>query len=299
MHFSPFLPIVLDCPLGEGSIPSGGYDGTEEAWAAIIDAPNAWVQIGSYEKNSINNSCMKYTSLHTTPPLWGLLGDDTTDWTPHIMCCKEPDNHIIPGMEPMEVAVATSKIEQEVLAQMDPVWFSSKHGYSGTTHQDAVAFCKSIGDMSLCPKTAYCASQSDSQTKLFLQKDPYAGEQWAPAASEFGTNREYWISIGQTPSTCATHEDLMLPQPEWTNDGSRQELKQHVLCCQNPKHLAKEQSLEKDLNPVWMDSKHGWNGGSHEGKAWVVLILILVRLHLTLTPSHTNYSGNICTKRCR
>lgn len=118
--------------MGEGSLPTGGYDGTEEAWAAIMDTPNGWVQIGSYEKNSISNSCMTYNSLHDNPPLWGLLGDDNVDYTPHIMCCKEPENHFIDGMDPPgPVAVANTKNEQEVLEEMDPVWFSSKHGYHG------------------------------------------------------------------------------------------------------------------------------------------------------------------------
>ena len=44
--------------MGEGSLPTGGYDGTEEAWAAIIDVPNGWVQIGSYQKEAMENSCM-------------------------------------------------------------------------------------------------------------------------------------------------------------------------------------------------------------------------------------------------
>lgn len=84
---------------------------------------------------------------------------------------------------------------------------------------------------------------------MFLQRDPFAGEQWAPVANEFG--KEVWISIGQSPNTCSTHEDLLLPQPEWAVDGSNQEVKDNILCCQSPKHLQKEQSLMNDLNPIW------------------------------------------------
>lgn len=258
-------PYEAYCPLGEGSLPTGGYDGNEEAWAAIMDTPNGWVQIGSLEKNSISNSCMRYNSLNDNPPLWGLLRGDDVDRTPHIMCCKEPETHFIGGMdlpELMPAVVASTKSEQLILEEMDPIWFSSKHGYHGTTHQNAVAFCKSIGDMTLCPKSAYCPS--DSEKILFLQKDPFEGEQWAPAASESGTGIDYWVSIGQSPSACNTHEELLLPQPGWADDGSQQEVKNNVLCCQNPNHLAKEQSLKKNLDPVWMDASHGWQGGSHD-----------------------------------
>merc|ERR1719296_121050 len=180
-------PYEAYCPMGEGNLPIGGYDRTEEAWAAIIDTPNGWVQIGSYEKDSISNSCMNYNSLNDNPPLWGIMGDGDVDRTPHIMCCKEPENHFIKGMDPPKpVAIAQNENEQMVLTEMDPVWFGPKHGYHGTTHQDASAFCKHIGDMVLCPKTAYCPSGTDDN-KIFLQQDPFDGEQWAPVASDLGT----------------------------------------------------------------------------------------------------------------
>ena len=141
----------------------------------------------------------------------------------------------------------------------------------GTTHQNAAEFCKNVGDMVLCPRTAYCPSNADPDSKkLFLQRDGFEGDQWAPAASELGNNKEYWISIGQGSDMCFAHEsateDLLQPLSDWTEDGSQptQKKKEHILCCQNPKNLVKEQSLMNDLNPVWMDSSHGWNGGSHD-----------------------------------
>jgi len=261
-----YIPCPYDayCPMGEGNQPFGGFDGTEEAWAPVMDGPNSWVQIGSYEKNSVEHACMKHSSLNNFPPSWGLIEDDSTEKSPHIMCCKEPDNHFLAGMEAnVQTAVAKTKHEQDVLGDMNPVWFGRKHGYKGTTHEDASAFCKNVADMVLCPKSAYCMSE-DSQMPLFLQRDAFQGEQWAPLASEFGTSAEYWVSIGQSPSTCKTHEELQLSKPSWIDDGSREELKEHILCCQNPKHLAKEENLKQDLNPIWMDSSHGWNGSSHD-----------------------------------
>jgi len=184
------------------------------------------------------------------------------------MCCKEPSNGVINGKKsangltpPTSVAIAKTKNEQEVLEKMNPVWFGRRHGYDGDTWGEAAAFCKAIGDMVLCPQKAYCPSE---ENKLFLQKDPFEGEQWAPAASDFGTGEEYWVAVGNNGDTCATHKELQLTQPEWALDGSRPELKEHVLCCQNPKYLPKMQTLKKELNPIWMDSSHGWSGGSHD-----------------------------------
>ena len=98
-----------------------------------MDTPNGWVQIGLLEKDSTSQSCMKYNSLHKSPPLWGILADENVDRTPKIMCCKEPENHFIDGMDPPKpAAVANNKEEEEILKQFDPVWFSSKHGYHGT-----------------------------------------------------------------------------------------------------------------------------------------------------------------------
>lgn len=185
------------------------------------------------------------------------------DLTPHIMCCKEPPNHVLDFMDEMpKLQVAETKYEQEILEGMHPIWFSRIHGYKGLTWQNAVDFCNAVGLMVLCPRSAYCSS--DSEDKLFLQTDPFEGEQWAPAASEFNNRQEYWVSLGQNPNTCSTYEELFMTKPPWVQDGSQVSLKEHVLCCQNPKHLQKEQSLMKDLSPIWMDSSHGWNGGSHD-----------------------------------
>ena len=105
--------------MGEGSLPTGGYDGTEEAWAAIIDVPNGWVQIGSYQKEAMENSCMEYNSLHDAPPEWGIVGHSDEDRTPHIMCCKEPPGHYINGMDvSVSVAVAETKKTQATLGEM-------------------------------------------------------------------------------------------------------------------------------------------------------------------------------------
>jgi len=188
--------------------------------------------------------------------------------TPHIMCCKEPENGVIDetafknGVSPqLSVASVKTENEQNVLEGMQPVWFGRRHGYHGTNLSEASDFCEAVGDMVLCPRSAYCPDEENKQ--LFLQKDPFEGEQWAPATSEIGTKNEYWVSVGTNQDTCVTHEELQLSIPEWALDGSRQDLKGHILCCQNPEYLEKEESMKKELSPIWMDASHGWDGGSH------------------------------------
>jgi hypothetical protein len=135
--------------------------------------------------------------------------------------------------------------------------FFFRNFFPGTTYSDAIDFCKNIANMVLCPKKAYC-----SDMHLYLGKAPFQGEQWAPVATEDGTSE--WISVGESAVVCATHEDMLLPVPEWITDGSEHESKQNVLCCQNPQHLEKELSLTNDVDPLWMDAIHGWAGGSHD-----------------------------------
>jgi hypothetical protein len=90
-------------------------------WAAIMDSPNSW----------ISKSCVQYSSLHNSPPLWGLIGGASSDMTPQIMCCKEPDDHAFAEIGLTNVSVATTAADEEIMKEWDPVWFSTKHGYRG------------------------------------------------------------------------------------------------------------------------------------------------------------------------
>ena len=224
------------------------------------DVPNGWVQIGSFEKEGVSHACTQWNDLNEVPPAWGITGDATA--MPNIMCCKEPADHSFEGMdappEPSAPAIAQNKAEQDVLEQMNPVWFGKRHGYKGTTFQHAEEFCGAIGDMVLCPREAYCPNN-----KLFLDRTPFPGQQWAPAASQ-GSTKETWISVGSTDDVCSTHDEMQLALPSWVSDGSQPEMKDYVLCCQNPSLLAKETSIKNQLNPIWLDDSHGWSGGSHD-----------------------------------
>lgn len=62
--------------------------------------------------------------------------------------------------------------------------------------------------------------------------DAYEGEQWAPVES---SNPNEWVMVGmlnKTPSsTCRTYLQLHHKPPVWGVDGSKVDLKKHILCC--------------------------------------------------------------------
>eukprot|EP00581_Thalassiosira_minuscula_P016021 CAMPEP_0183722956 /NCGR_PEP_ID=MMETSP0737-20130205/14739_1 /TAXON_ID=385413 /ORGANISM="Thalassiosira miniscula, Strain CCMP1093" /LENGTH=1335 /DNA_ID=CAMNT_0025953203 /DNA_START=1208 /DNA_END=5215 /DNA_ORIENTATION=- len=262
-------PYETYCPSGEGNLPNGGHYDSVEAWAPILDIPNGWVQVGSYDQDSTSESCVKYNSVHGTHPLWGLSGKDE-DLIPRIMCCKESEvGADLKDLNPTPTGSATTHLEQEVLDLYRPVWFEEKHGYLGTTHEHAADFCKSVGDMVLCPVEAYCPLEQSEEPsyyvdkKLFLQKEPFEGEQWAPAGTSFD---EYvWVSIGKNPSTCSTNAPTHVFMDSLNvSDGSGPRLARNVMCCQNRVQLEVETRVRKELKPIWLHSGHGWNGGTHE-----------------------------------
>ena len=49
-----------------------------------------------------------------------------------------------------EVYQVTAK-SVSILDVMHPLWFGKKHGWHGTTYDDAVEFCKNVRGMGLCP----------------------------------------------------------------------------------------------------------------------------------------------------
>lgn len=167
-------PYTAVCPNGKGRPPLGGIHESkkEGSFVPIIDSPNQWVELSS------RGVCELYSSLYGFPPLWGLTGEGNEDITTNILCCKEPieDTSKVPSSdtslqtqaesaskvedpetEVYEVAaksVSTSALtnaEQGVLDAMHPLWFGKKHGWQGTTYDDAVEFCKNVGGMGVCP----------------------------------------------------------------------------------------------------------------------------------------------------
>ena len=264
-----------------------------QSWAPIIDTPNGWVNVGPS-----SDSCELYTSIHSHPPFWGLLGrhstenqeldEDVKDITADIMCCREPTNKKLTSLQTtvsVKAPRADTKYEQDILDKHHPIWFSRKHGYHGTTHVEASDFCASVGDFVLCPHDAYC--QEGSENPLFLQQDAFQGEQWAPVATADTRSSHKWILVGQldgeAQSTCSTLGDVKGMKPAgWNVDDADPTMKENILCCMNPNSLLKETKFANDLDPTW----HGWKGGSHkdaEGKVLFSYMLSSFNIVVALT----------------
>mmetsp|Transcript_11472 Transcript_11472/g.25199 ORF Transcript_11472/g.25199 Transcript_11472/m.25199 type:complete len:848 (+) Transcript_11472:701-3244(+) len=270
-------PYEAYCPHGELQDIQGPRIEAREAWAPIMNIPNGWVNVGSSF-----DSCELYNSIHSHPPFWGLIGrhskeeldmgedEDVKDLTAHLMCCREPGDKptALRTTVSSPIPAANTSYEQDILDKKHPIWFTRKHGYHGTTHEDAAAFCKGVGDMVLCPRETYCPEGSEEDKPLFLQKDAFEGEQWAPVATTDTRSSHRWILVGmlggESQSTCATFGDVKGMKPGWNvDDSSSPELKENVLCCLNPNRLLKELNYAKKLGRIWLDESFGWKGGSH------------------------------------
>eukprot|EP00579_Thalassiosira_antarctica_P029645 CAMPEP_0202030230 /NCGR_PEP_ID=MMETSP0905-20130828/64388_1 /ASSEMBLY_ACC=CAM_ASM_000554 /TAXON_ID=420261 /ORGANISM="Thalassiosira antarctica, Strain CCMP982" /LENGTH=1463 /DNA_ID=CAMNT_0048594023 /DNA_START=42 /DNA_END=4433 /DNA_ORIENTATION=- len=259
-------PYEAICPMGSNGPPVGGEnDGPNGAWAPIMDSANGWVQIGH------KDTCTKYADMKPHPPMWGLSGKESEAITPHIKCCDEPEGSGLLQEEVVDILQLT-QTEGIILSTMHPMWFGRKHGYHGTTHEESEIFCRTVADMHLCPIEAYCPNGPLDNKVLFLQKDAFEGEQWAPISSYdnedtgIGNN---WIMVGTKDgdplSTCSQYEQLYDGKsPPWTADGSKTELKEHVLCCAQQESMKHEHDISRGMKPIWLDNSHGWSGGSYD-----------------------------------
>ena len=295
-------PYEAYCPMGPLSTPTGGHKdergtgGDGLTWAPIMDSANGWVQVSS------KNACVKYNTMNVQPPLWGLTGEGSEEMTRHVMCCQELEMGIdvVGDLEESsdsdsnntqevvvvvgyDEATATSTVakhrpapptntnsEQLVMDTMHPVWFGRDDGYKGTTHNDASIFCNRIAGLHLCPIEAYCPNGVGFSQPLFLKKDAFEGEQWAPVGAYVADSRSEnnWVLIGtlndDAESTCITYDELNGQGPIWGLDGTKTAIKEHVMCCADPTHVKTQTSYLKNLNPEWLDESKGWDGGSHD-----------------------------------
>ena len=258
-------PYKVTCPMGDKGLPIGGAtDGMNGDWVPIMDTPNGWVNIGE------KNTCVKYNDIRPHPPEWGLSGEDNEAITRHIKCCDEPEG-VGPILDDEGSSIgAKSTQEKDILHNMHPLWFHRKDGYHGTTHEEAELFCKTIGDMQLCPAEAYCPNGSTKSKPLFLQSNVYQGESWAPVHKENADSGNNWINIGDSLSdgssaeACLDYESLNGGKsPPWTADGSHSQVKQHVLCCMKENELKHDIDVTRGMNPIWLDKSHGYMGGSY------------------------------------
>mmetsp|Transcript_27007 Transcript_27007/g.57005 ORF Transcript_27007/g.57005 Transcript_27007/m.57005 type:complete len:693 (+) Transcript_27007:57-2135(+) len=255
-------PYEAICPMGPNGLPIGEV---EDGWVPIMDSANGWVQTGH------KNTCMKYTDMKPHPPLWGITGKENEAITRRIKCCDELEGIGTFQDEHPKIDQIT-ETEEGIMTTMHPIWFGRKDGYHGTTHEEAELFCRTIAKMHLCPVEAYCPNGPRQSKVLYLQKDAFEGEQWAPVSkynnedTGIGSN---WIMVGMKDgdplSTCSQYEQLNdFKSPPWTADGSQPDLKEHVLCCSEQEAMNHEHVIARAMNSIWLDDSHGWNGGSYD-----------------------------------
>lgn len=77
-----------------------------------------------------------------------------------------------------------------------------------------------------------------------LQMDAFEGEQWAPVTGDV------WVMIGMLnkdpSSTCRTYTQLHHKEPSWGFDGSRVDIKKHILCCERVKLVTSDNLISSD-----------------------------------------------------
>ena len=127
--------------------------------------------------------------------------------------------------------INSQKREKAVIAAFQPIWFSTAHGWSGTSYEDAVGFCESYNHMVLCPFAAYCPNGPGNPPLPGSMVVALDGEEWVPANGPMNT----WVQIGKLDgdddTTCTLHHELLGERPAWGVDGSRRDVKHHIMCC--------------------------------------------------------------------
>ena len=121
--------------------------------------------------------------------------------------------------------------EKAVIEAFQPIWFSSAYGWSGASYEDAVLFCESYNHMVLCPYAAYCPNdRASAPLPGSMITEPYE-EEWAPANGPMNT----WVQVGaiggDENTRCTLHQDVLGDRPKWGIDGTRTEVKHHIMCC--------------------------------------------------------------------
>ena len=74
-----------------------------------------------------------------------------------------------------------------------PVWFGREEGYHGTTHEEAEIFCRTIGNMHLCPVVSRCLLNCTPQAISFSLNNKIICDIRRPTAlMALGTARYYF-----------------------------------------------------------------------------------------------------------
>jgi len=136
----------------------------------------------------------------------------------NVLCCQNPKN---------------IRKEQNLKNDLNPIWMDSTHGWKGGSHSDAMQFCESFGNRSLCPYSAYCPHGPGAPVMGGHAVDFNTdGEQWAPV---FGQDNNHWVMIGQkyqnSATTCMDSKELNGDGPSWGSSDEKAEIKKYIMCC--------------------------------------------------------------------
>lgn len=88
-----------------------------------------------------------------------------------------------------------------------------------------------IANHSTGPYAAYCPNGQNKPALPGSMVTNLDGEEWVPANGPMNT----WVQIGTVEGAestrCTLHHDLLGERPSWGIDGTRSDVKHHIMCC--------------------------------------------------------------------
>jgi len=199
-----------------------------EQWAPVSttdsDDPNSkWMLVGTLDGSS-QSTCSTFGDVKGMKPNgWSVEDSTDPDMRQNVLCCLNP-NHLLKEMNFAE--------------DLELVWLDESFGWKGGSHNDAMEFCKKLGNKKLCPYSAYCP-HGVGQPPIGGHAEDFnmVGEQWAPVhhTSSDQSKSNYWVMIGQkyqnSATTCMDNLQLEGREPEWGLSSEKAEMKKHIMCC--------------------------------------------------------------------
>ena len=282
-------PYAAICPMGPGEEPLGGYrDEPNGSWIPILESTgegNEWVNVAE------KDTCIQYTGIYPTNPVWGVTGEDNEDMTRHITCCAYVEGELgeLPdetGPSPPHPGVPsfTTTIEEQVtdvedatfvldMEEFNPLLFNRENGWSGQTYLEAVQFCESLaveddpeGTYEICPYDAICPLGGGG-VPMGGYEDDVGGlsEAWVPISD----NSNEWTNLSKENS-CVQYTGVYPDRPEWGRTGEgNEELTRNIMCCKGSIWGSAAESFLYELasekyQPVWHNRNSGWVGQTYD-----------------------------------
>jgi len=253
--FAP-CPYDVYCPGGKKKLLFDQETDEADSWAPVLET-NKWVQVGSGgrvcdivqmddlgEKLTRHIMCCLETPLdlygngaatssgvQAPPNVKDEGGDSNVEdpIPPPPMSSVSVSNNNVGGGS---VGTTLPQLQQSLLDEYNPHWFSDVQGWSGTTYDDAERFCEYIKSgenqddkYHLCPWEVYCPHGPLHDKPLYYENDAYEGEQWAPISDE----NKRWTMIGNEGQQACDLNPL-----EMSVDTMSPTVKKHIMCCRLP-----------------------------------------------------------------